>query len=130
MSWTATAPMFSSRRSSFVVPGIGTIQGFFASSQASAICAGVAFFFFANAAITSTRAWFALRASAENRGKVLRIIALGRTSCSPSICPGQESLTKRAERNQADAKFLKRGNHLLFRAFPPERVFALKRGTG
>jgi len=36
--------MFSSKRSSFVVPGIGTIHGFWASSQASAICAGVAFF--------------------------------------------------------------------------------------
>ena len=29
-------------RCSFVVPGIGTIHGFCASSQASAICAGVA----------------------------------------------------------------------------------------
>ena len=36
--------MFSSSRCSFVVPGIGTIQGFRASSQASAICAGVACF--------------------------------------------------------------------------------------
>ena len=36
--------MFSSSRRSFVVPGIGTIQGFCASSHASAICAGVAFF--------------------------------------------------------------------------------------
>ncbi len=44
MSSTATAPMFSSRRCSFVVPGIGTIHGFWASSQASAIWAGVAFF--------------------------------------------------------------------------------------
>ena len=43
-------------RESFVVPGMGTIQGFFASSHASAICAGVAFFFCANAVITSTRA--------------------------------------------------------------------------
>ena len=39
-----TAPMFSSRRCSFVVPGIGTIHGFCARSQASAICAVVAFF--------------------------------------------------------------------------------------
>ena len=36
--------MFSSRRFSLVVPGIGTIQGFWASSQARAIWAGVAFF--------------------------------------------------------------------------------------
>jgi hypothetical protein len=38
------APMFSSKRCSFVVPGIGAIHGFWASSQASAIWAGVAFF--------------------------------------------------------------------------------------
>ena len=44
VSSTSAAPMFSSRRSSLVVPGIGTIHGFCASSQASAICAGVAFF--------------------------------------------------------------------------------------
>ena len=34
--------MFSSRRSSFRVPGIGTIYGFWASSQASAMWASVA----------------------------------------------------------------------------------------
>src|ERR1700694_4724806 len=34
---TATAPMFSSRRESLRVPGMGTIHGFWASSQASAI---------------------------------------------------------------------------------------------
>ena len=39
-----TAPMFSSRRCSLVVPGIGTIHGFCASTHASAIWAGVAFF--------------------------------------------------------------------------------------
>ncbi len=41
MSSTATAPRFSSKRFSFVVPGIGTIHGFWASSHASAIWAGV-----------------------------------------------------------------------------------------
>jgi hypothetical protein len=39
VSSMAVAPMFSSRRCSFVVLGIGTIQGFWASSQASAIWA-------------------------------------------------------------------------------------------
>ena len=38
----ATAPRFSSSRWRLVVPGIGTIHGFCASSHASAICAGVA----------------------------------------------------------------------------------------
>src|SRR5262249_1159276 len=37
VSSTETAPMFSSKRRSFVVPGIGTIHGFWARSQASAI---------------------------------------------------------------------------------------------
>src|ERR1035438_5747490 len=37
VSSTETAPMFSSKRCSFVVPGIGTIHGFWASGQASAI---------------------------------------------------------------------------------------------
>src|SRR5205814_4447884 len=40
VSSIAAAPMFSSSRCSFVVPGIGTIHGFCASSQASAICTG------------------------------------------------------------------------------------------
>ena len=40
MSSIAAAPKFSSRRASFRVPGIGTIHGFCASSQASAICPG------------------------------------------------------------------------------------------
>ena len=37
-----TAALFSSRRCSLRVPGIGTIHGFWASSQARAICAGLA----------------------------------------------------------------------------------------
>ena len=37
VSSTSAAPMFSPMRSSFRVPGIGTIHGFWASSQASAI---------------------------------------------------------------------------------------------
>ena len=40
VSSTVVAPMFSSSRCSFVVPGMGTIHGLRASSQASAICAG------------------------------------------------------------------------------------------
>jgi hypothetical protein len=37
VSSTPDAPGFSSSRGSFVVPGIGTIHGFRANSQASAI---------------------------------------------------------------------------------------------
>ena len=44
-----------------VVPGIGTIHGFCASSQASAICAGVTFFTAAISPSRSTRVWLDLR---------------------------------------------------------------------
>jgi hypothetical protein len=44
VSSMASAPRFSSNRVSFLVPGIGTIQGFRVSSHANAIWAGVAFF--------------------------------------------------------------------------------------
>jgi len=64
--------MFSSMRPSFVVPGIGTIHGFWASSQASAICAGVASFRSAISRSRSTRVWFALRASGVKRGTMVR----------------------------------------------------------
>jgi hypothetical protein len=52
----------------FLVPGMGTIHGFWASSQASATCAGVAFFRSAILASRSTRAWFAFSASGMKRG--------------------------------------------------------------
>ena len=55
---TDAAPMFSSSRSSFRVPGIGTIHGFCASSQASAICAGVAR---CRPAISASALWRSIR---------------------------------------------------------------------
>ena len=63
VSSIVTAPIFSSRRCSFVVPGMGTIQGFWASSQASAICAGVTPFSRPIPSNRRTKGWFALRAS-------------------------------------------------------------------
>ena len=52
----AVEPMFSSRRESLVVPGMGTIHGFCASSQARAIWAGVALFCTATLVSKSTSA--------------------------------------------------------------------------
>ena len=51
------------------VPGMGTIHGFWASSQASAICAGVAFFLLAMSRTSSTIGWLAFRASSVKRGE-------------------------------------------------------------
>ena len=56
VSSMAAAPMFSSSRCNFVVPGMGTIQGFWARIQTSAICAGVTFFRSAILLTKSTRA--------------------------------------------------------------------------
>ena len=80
------AATFSCKRCSFVVPGIGTIQGFCARSQASAIWAGVAFFRCAILPNKSTSARFAFRASGANRGTVLRKSVLSKVVFS-SILP-------------------------------------------
>src|SRR5207245_3405355 len=58
VSSTPTAPTLSSNRSSLVVPGMGTIHGFCASSQARAICAGAAFLRSAGWRTRSTAAGF------------------------------------------------------------------------
>src|SRR6266480_7526279 len=71
--------MFSSSRCRFFVPGIGTIQGFCASSHASAICAGVAPLRSAIRFTRSTMAMFAARASGAKRGDMLR------KSCGSSV---------------------------------------------
>jgi hypothetical protein len=62
----------SSSQMSFLVPGIGTIHGFCACSQASAICAGVAFFRAATAFTRSTNAMLDSSASGAERGTLLR----------------------------------------------------------
>ena len=72
VSLIASEPLFSSRRDNLVVPGIGTIHGFCASSHASAICAGVAFFRSAILPSILTNALFALRFSGVKRGTTVR----------------------------------------------------------
>ena len=83
--------MFSSSRCSFVVPGIGTIHGFWAKSHASAIWAGVAFFRSAILPSRSTSAWFAFIASGVKRGSVLRKSVLSSLVFS-SISPVRKPL--------------------------------------
>ena len=97
--------MFSSSRCSFVVPGIGTIHGFCASSQASAICAGVAFFAAAIWPSRSTSAWFALRASGVKRGTMLRKSLPSNVRVLVDRA-GEKALAERAEGHEADAEFL------------------------
>ena len=82
VSSMSVAPMFSFSRRSLVVPGIGTIQGFCARSQASAICAGVASLRPAISPSRSISAWLASRDSGENRGRAVAESRRRRTSCS------------------------------------------------
>ena len=70
---------------------MGTIHGFWASSQARAIWAGVAFFRSAISPSRSTRAWFAFRASGVKRGTVLRKSELSNVVFS-SIFPVRKPL--------------------------------------
>jgi hypothetical protein len=72
---------------------MGTIHGFWASTHASAIWAGVAFFRSAIAPIRSTRALLALRASGVKRGRVLRKSELSSVVLS-SIFPVRNPLPR------------------------------------
>src|SRR5207248_5145772 len=85
------APMFSSSLSILRVPGIGTIHGLCANSQASAICAGVACLRPAILLRTSTTACFAFRLAAEKRGMALRKSVLSNVVAS-SILPVRKPL--------------------------------------
>ena len=103
---------------------MGTIQGFWASSQASAICAGVAPFRSAMLPSRSTSAWFALRASGVKRGRMLRKSALSKLRVFVDLAR-QEALAQRAVRHEADAQLLERRQHLRLGLAPPQRVLAL-----
>ncbi len=89
VSSTSTAPIFSSKRFSFVVPGMGTIHRFCANNQANATCAGVAFFCVAPV--------FFLEA-----GQGVAEIAFIELSAFHLSCP-LGNLPQRAIRNEADA---------------------------
>ena len=104
---TSAAPRFSATRSSRRVPGIGTIQGFCASSQASAICAGVAPLARRSAAaVDEGLVRFArfLREARQGSAEVGLVDAGVRVDRA-----GQEAGAERAPRNEADAQLLARG---------------------
>src|SRR3990172_12600648 len=116
--------MFSSRRSSFVVPGMGTIHGFCATGHARAIRAGVAFPCAAILPSRSTRAWFAFSASGAKRGESTAEVGVVE-SCTRVDLPREGPLSERAVGHEADPQFFEGREHLPLGAAPPERVFAL-----
>ena len=72
VSSISEAPKFSSNLCNFLVPGMGTIHGFWANIHANAICAGVAFLSAAMFSIKVTKTWFSFRLSDLKRGTILR----------------------------------------------------------
>jgi hypothetical protein len=102
VSSTSVAARFSLNRCSLVVPGIGTIHGFWASSQARATCAGVASF-----------------GVAEVAALELGVLVDG---------AGEEALAERAERHEPDPELLEQREDRLLGFAPPQRVLALQRG--
>ena len=105
VSSTSTAPMFSFRRLSFVVPGIGAIHGFWARTQASAICAGVAFFRFCDLLQLNPPTPDSLFAPpALKRGTTLRKSALSKVVFS-FIFPVRKPLPSGLNVTKPDAEF-------------------------
>ena len=97
-----------------MVPGIGTIHGFWASSQASAIWAGVACFRCCDLAEQIDQRLVRLaglrreaRDGAAEVGAVERRVLVD--------LAGEEALAQRAERDEADPEFLERRQHLRLR---------------
>ena len=126
-SSSSAAPRFSSRRCSLVVPGIGTIHGFCASSQASATCAGVAPFCRRDAGQEVDERLVCLaRLGREARHDLAEVV--GREGRGLVDLARQEAFAERAERHEADAELLERRQQLLFGPAPPQRVLALDGG--
>ena len=119
--------MFSSRRESVVVPGIGATHGFCASSQASAIWAGVAPLRRGIRPRISTRTRLALSASPWKRGMRARKSELPNVVLWSSLAGG-EPLAERAIRHEPDPQLFQRGDDLGLGLSRPQRVLALERG--
>ena len=116
-----------------VVPGIGTIHGFRAINHASAIWAGVAPPFFApNVRQELDDRLVVLHdhggEARERRSQIVLRVEGG--LCVHVHLPGQEALSQRPPRNEADAKLLTRLKHaVVFHASFDERVFGLDGGN-
>ena len=67
------------------VPGMGTIQGFCANTQARAICAGVRPLLWARSRIRSARRWLAARCPGLKRGTTLRKSSFPNVASAPMV---------------------------------------------
>jgi hypothetical protein len=111
------------------VPGMGTIQGRWASSHASAICAGVALCSAAIWRTVSTIGWLAARASWLKRGEPAAHVG-GRELLRLVDRAGEEGLTEPAPGNESDAQLVACRKYLGLGVAGPQRVLVLDGGDG
>ena len=126
VSSMASAPMFSSRRFSFVVPGMGTIQGFSGEQPRKCYLSrrrvlpmsdfGEQVY---HGLVRLPRLWRKARKAISEIGTVERgaLIDLA----------GKESPAQRAIGHEADTEVFERREDLGLRMSPPDRVFTLDR---
>ena len=107
---------------------MGTIHGFWASSQASAICAGVAPLLSAMRTEQVDHRLVGRAGLGGEPGQVGADVARRRTAVRLVDAPGEEPAAERAERHQADAELVQDRDDLLFGFAPEQRVLALQRG--
>ena len=123
----SSAAMFSSRRATRLVPGIGAMSSPWASSQASATCAGVA------------PSWVGDRFDFVDDGQVdLEVVAgEARVGLAPVVVgevvdradrAGEEAVTERRVGHEPDAELTQHREHAVFGVAGPQRVFGLQRG--
>jgi len=120
VSSTSAAPTLSSSRLNLVVPGMGTIQGFCAKSQARAICAGVARLGPATSFSKPTNHRFGgehLRRKPWNDAAKVGRIELGVLADAAR----EEALPQRAERHQPDPQLVESWQQVLLR-LPPQAL--------
>ncbi len=99
------AARFSFRRCSLCVPEMGTIQGFFASSQASATWAGVASFVAGDLLVQVHYRMVRLEGFLSEAGEAASDVLVGERLAGADLAC-EETLSQRAPGNEADTQFL------------------------
>ena len=109
------------------MPGIGAMSSPWASSHASAICAGVASSSEATAGPRRRCARFCSKLPSVKRGLVLRQSS-SRELLGGADRPGEEAVPERRVGHEADAQLAQQRKQLGLRIAGPQRVLGLQRG--
>ena len=128
VSWTSAAGRLSSRCSIFVPPGIGTIHGFWASSQANAICAGVIFLRAARFLQKVDHLEVGFQRFGREAGKILaQIIRVIELHVLGDLA-GEKALAERSPSDETDAELFAQRKLCPLGFAHPQGVMVLDRG--